>query len=458
MKRLMALVSCLLLLAGLAGCSGGGESPFWFEVTDGVAELVRYTGNGQEVEIPDKYEDYEVASIGARAFYNCSNLKKVILPSSVVALGDEAFALCPSMIEFAVDEENAAFTAMDGVLFSKDLKTLVRYPEGKEGEYSIPDGVTTVDQQAFSRCNKLSGVTMPSSLTTIKAAAFYDCKTLKSVSIPDKVTTIGPTAFCRCVALTELTLPSGLTKLETGVLSDCTALKTLKIPGSVTEIADAAFWNCTALASFTVDADNTALKAVDGVLFSADGSTLIRYPAGKTGESYAIPDGVTSISSEAFSYNAQIKSIVLPGRLGEIADSAFYLCSLLDTVVLEEGITAIGDKAFASCTSLNGLALPSTLQTIGASAFNNNDALNAVELPDGLTTIGDNAFSYCDKLMSVKVPASVTSVGVTSFAGCEMIRLYGEEGSAIEKYAESADITFNDNDATETTTTTTKSE
>lgn len=455
MKRLAWIVCVVLLISCVAvGCSKEEHSLFEFTVTDGAATLTRYTGSAAEVEIPERYESYDVVGVDARAFYNCTNLKSVHLPAGVVAIGDEAFALCPSLTTFGVDEDNAVFTAQDGVLFSKDMTTLVRYPEGKEGAYIVPNGVTTIGQQAFSRCDGLTAVTLPDTLTTVQAAAFYDCNGLTAITFPDGVTTIGATALCRCTSLTEITLSAGLTKLETGLFSDCTALKTLTIPTGVTEVASAAFWNCTALYSFEVAEENTALTAQEGVLYNKDVTQLIRYPAGKTGETYTLPDTVTELAEEAFSYNAHLKSIRLPGRLQEVAASAFYLCSSLETVVLDEGITTIHEKAFASCTSLVGLSLPSTLTTIGDKAFNNNDSLQTVTLPENLTTINSGAFSYCDQLLTVTIPDSVTAIGTTAFGGCDNLRLYGAEGGEAERYATQEAITFNDNDATTTTTAT----
>lgn len=452
MKRLAWIWSVVLLIGLLgAGCSSRKDTSFVFTVTDGTAELTRYTGNAERVEIPSVYEGYDVVSVAARAFYNCTNVTTVVLPAGVVAVGDEAFAVCPSLTAFDVSDANPVYTVRDGVLFSKDKTTLVQYPQGKEGAYTVPDGVTTIGQQAFSRCNGLTALELPASLTAIKAAAFYDCGKLTELVIPDGVTEIGPTALCRCSSLETITLPAGLTKLETGLFSDCTALRSLTLPAGVTEVASAAFWNCTALEEIRVAEENTALMAKDGVLFSGDGTDLIRYPAGKTGETYSLPDTVLTLSEEAFSYNAHLKSIRLPGRLKEVPISAFYLCEGLETVILDEGITAIQDKAFASCTSLTGLALPATLTTIGSGAFNNNDSLQTVILPESLTTIGDSAFSYCDQLLTVTIPDSVTAIGTTAFGGCDNLRLYGAEGGEAERYAAREAIVFNDNDATTTT-------
>lgn len=457
MRRITALIAAFLLLAGLAGCSRSEKkSPFEFTVTDGQAELTRYTGSAGEVEIPASFEGNPVTSIGARALYNCINLKTVILPKSVASVGEEAFALCPSLTAFQVDEKNEAYTVQDGVLFSGDGTTLVACPEGKSGEYTLPAGVKRIGDQAFSRCLKLTKITLPDGLTAIGAAAFYDCTKLTVLDIPDSVTSIGATAFCRCAALTAVTLPKRLTKLETGLFSDCTSLQSLAIPDGLEEIGQAVFWDCPSLISFTAGEDNASFKTVDGVLLTKDGARLIRYPAGKKGESYTLPSTVTTLHGEAFSYNTQLKRIDLPGRLKTVPESAFYQCTGLEKVTLREGIASIGDKAFGTCKALKELKLPSTLKTIGEGAFNNCDTLKTAALPAGLKTIGGEAFSYCDALEAMTIPAGVKEIGTTAFGGCENLRLYGTPGSEAEAYAAREEIPFNDNDKTGATTTAAK--
>lgn len=456
MRRFTALMAAFLLLAGLAGCSRSEkDSPFQFTVTDGKAELTRYTGSAGEVEIPASFEGSPVTSIGARALYNSTNLKTVTLPESVTSIGQEAFALCPSLTAFQVPEENAAYTAKDGVLYSSDGTVLVACPEGRSGKYAVESGVKSIADQAFSRCLKLTGITLPEGITSIGAAAFYNCTKLTTLTIPDSVESIGATAFCRCAALKSITLPKGLTTFETGLFSDCTSLESLTIPDGLKTIGQAVFWNCTALSAFKTN-DNPTYTAEDGVLLSRDRTRLIRYPAGKKGDTYTLPSTVATLAEEAFSYNTLLKSIELPGRLKTVPESAFYQCTGLQTVTAGEGIASIGDKAFGTCKALKTLSLPSTLKTIGEGAFNNCDALKTVKLPEGLTTIGGEAFSYCDALETITVPVGVTSIGVTAFGGCENLRLYGQPDSEAAAYAAREDIPFNDNDKTATTTAATK--
>ena len=87
------------------------------------------------------------------------------------------------MVEFNVEAENNNYVAVDGVLFLKDLTTLEVYPAGKTGEFSIPNGVTSIKSYAFWRCTGLTNVTIPSSVTSIGERAFEGCTRLTHIYV-----------------------------------------------------------------------------------------------------------------------------------------------------------------------------------------------------------------------------------------------------------------------------------
>ena len=124
-----------------------------------------------------------VTEIGSWAFEGCTGLSNVTIPSSVTRIGEGAFAHCTGLVEFNVEAENNNYVAVDGVLFLKDLTTLEVYPAGKTGEFSIPNGVTSIKSYAFWRCTGLTNVTIPSSVTSIGERAFEGCTNLTDIYI-----------------------------------------------------------------------------------------------------------------------------------------------------------------------------------------------------------------------------------------------------------------------------------
>ncbi len=218
-----------------------------------------------------------VTNIAGYAFENC-NMETIDIPASVNHIGYYAFTSCANLRAINVDPNNNCFASADGVLFDKEMKTLIRCPENKEGNYVIPSTVTYIEPYSFHGCSSLTGITIPDSVTEIGGCAFDSCTALTEITIPNSVKRIGVQAFYRS-NITEIT-----------------------IPASVTDIANEAFIHCDRLQSISVDPDNTCYASLNGILYDKNMQNLIFCPHGMTGEYKSIPTSVRTIAEEAFRY------------------------------------------------------------------------------------------------------------------------------------------------------------
>ena len=246
------------------------ENPDWsYTVTDGKATITHYNGSAAEVTIPSSIDGYSVTAIGTEAFNECESLTSIIIPDSVTTINNEAFwkctsltrvqigssvtvinkaafEYCESLASIEVSGDNQTYSSIDGILYSKDGKSLYLCPEGKT-TVVIPEGVSTITSGAFRYCEWLTSVTIPDSVTEIGNNAFYMCSSLTGVVIPESVTTIGSGSFYKCASLTSVAIPDGVMAIKGSTFSGCSLLTSVTIPKSVTTIGGAVFENCTSL-------------------------------------------------------------------------------------------------------------------------------------------------------------------------------------------------------------------
>ena len=312
------------------------------------------------VTIPDS-----VVNIERYAFESCTSLTTITIPDSVTSLGYGLFNRCTGLTEIIVGSNNQSYATENGILFDKNLETLLCYPGGKTGDFAIPDGVTKIGSYAFYNCTNLTGVTIPDSVISIENNAFSFCTSLTSIIIPDSVTSIGDLSFWDCTNLTSITIPNSMTKIERFLFWGCTNLTSVTIPDSVTTIEVGAFESCGKLTSII------------------------------------IPDSVTNIGNSAFKYCKGLTDVTIPNRVSSIADSAFYNCTGLTDIIIPDSVTSIGDSAFSKCTSLTDVTIPDSVTSIRDSAFSSCTSLTDVTISNSVTSIGSRAFYSCDNLTDI---------------------------------------------------------
>ena len=327
-------VALLLLLPAAA------QAQFKFTTNNGAITITGYTGPGGNVTIPSTTNGYPVTAIGAQAFsakpsltdviipnsvtsigdyafFGCSGLMSVTIPNSVTSIGRLAFANCSGLTNIAVNVGNPNYASAGGVLFNNTMTTLIQYPGGTSGSYTIPNSVTNIGSLAFSKCLGLISVTIPNSVTGIGSNAFYYCDGLTTITvnagnpnfasaggvlfnntmttliqypgslvgsyaIPNSVTNIGSYAFYDCFGLISVTIPNGVISIGVYAFWDCYGLRSLMIPNSATSIGQYAFEGCTNLhqAYFQGNA-----PPVNGMAGSSDNTVFY----GESGKAYYLP-------------------------------------------------------------------------------------------------------------------------------------------------------------------------
>ena len=218
-----------------------------------------------------------VTFIGLESFCDCSLLTGVTTPDSVTRIDFGAFNACASMEAITVATSNRVYSSLAGVLFDKRQTVLIRCPENKSGDYTIPDSVTRIADEAFLRCKNLTRITIPGSVTTIDNWAFESCSKLASITIPNSVTSIGFHPFTSCCNLTNVTLSDQVVSIGIDAFRWCTNLTSITIPASVIHIGDAAFANCTAK-SYLINGlrESTNYISLERVYFKGNAPTLGR--------------------------------------------------------------------------------------------------------------------------------------------------------------------------------------
>ena len=240
--------------------------------------------------------------IGYRAFFGCSGLRSITLPSSITEIGDGAFRGCSGLTSL-----------------------------------TLPDGITSIDEYAFCDCSGLTSLTLPAGITSIGKYAFYGCSGLTSLTLPSSITKIVDGAFYGCSGLTSLTLPAGITSIGSSAFEGCSRLTSLNLPAGITSINDDTFSGCSGLTSLTIPAGITSIGS--GAFYGCRGLTSLNLPA-----------GITSISYNAFYGCSGLTSFTLPAGITEIGSSAFYGCNGLASIYMySEKVPKMGKDVFKDC-------------------------------------------------------------------------------------------------------------
>lgn len=401
-----------------------------------------------------------VKTIGDSAFRCVMNLKTLTIPDSVSEIGETPFLgtfRLPPSASLVVDENSKYFTLKDGILYNKEMTELVFcLPRNEITEVTVPKTVETIQpyaffdcinlkkvkipnsvveigEGAFSRCFNMSSINLPSKITSIADSSFQGCSSLGSIIIPDNIISIGDEAFSNCDALNDIKLPKNIQKIGKEAFADCINLKKVDIPASVSEIADNAFDGYAKLKGINVDAENKIYSSKEGVLFDKDMKRLIKYPAGNTNSHYAVPEGVKTILSNAFTYCEDLASLDVPISVEVISDYAFNSHDSNLTSINVDG----NNKYYSSH---DGVLYDKAKKKLIFYPYYKKE--KEYEMPKGVVTIKKNAFIDCFYLQQLTIPKSVITIEEFAFNRSEQFSIKGYEYSAAFEFAASHHIPF----------------
>jgi hypothetical protein len=242
MKKLICVLLVLCAAVSLGACSLNEVSVKYKPVEGGLA-VTSYTDKTMitEFTVPDEVDGVPVVAITDFGLCNAESLTKITIGKNVKEIGEWALTNNQHVTEYAVDPENEYFCAVDGVLFTKDMKTLCFYPSGRNiefdkygtalntTEYAIPDGVEVIRSKAFYKCYYVDVTAFPDSITRIEEKAFHRASALTDFDVPANLTHIGKDAFAYDSLLTELTLPATIKEIGEYAFFNCTGMKKLTI-------------------------------------------------------------------------------------------------------------------------------------------------------------------------------------------------------------------------------------
>ena len=274
--------------------------------------------------------------------------KKVIIPAATTYIDPQAFEMGNYVVNgvaiyieidtIEVNPNNQYYTSVNGVLYSKDMKTIVKAPYTLSGTYVIPNGVQEVGPFCF------------------------EFTKISSVVIPNGVTKIGVMAFAFCDNLTELNLPNTVTTIELGMTD----------------------YSCNIL-NINMPSGGTAYKSVDGVIYSRLGQNLVDFPKGRTG-TYNVPSGTIRILWHAFR-GSLIENVNFPNTLESIYGEAFWGIKNFTHIVLPDSIKVIADYAFCGYRDDEHLVVDDV--TYKGVTYTSKSALRAALIANGVDVYED---------------------------------------------------------------------
>ncbi len=339
------------------------ENGLVYNINSDLAGYTAYVTNqvGSHLNIPATYAGLPVTSLNPYTpmIESQKPLKSVIIPASVEYISYESFMNCDQLSSITVDSKNSVFYSTGNCVIEKASKSVILGC----GSSIIPtDGsINSIAGMAFYNCKSLKSITIPTSVTNIGWSAFSGCSALESITLHDNIV-IGTYAFEDCTSLRSVSLPASMTEISSGLFRNCTALETVSLRSQITKIGAMSFDGCISLKNFTLP---STVKEIGFAAFENCGAARNE-------------NGILYVDTWAVGYTRG-----------------------LDDAIIREGTVGIAEDAFSSCRTLKTASIPDSVIYLSAYAFNSCDELRAVSLGNGIQSLEVYILANCPKLSSV---------------------------------------------------------
>lgn len=446
-----------------------------------IGENVTYIGknafyncpNLKEVSIPDA-----VSTIGAKAFQSCPSLKSITLPDAVTIIEESTFAYCRGLekvnfgnsIQIIGDSAFSDCSALTEVAIPDSVQSIGPYAFSENsllGKVVLGKSLTTINEYAFYNCDELTTITFSDngSLNVIMDYAFSDCAKISTIAFPNTMTEIGYASFYQCTALEQISIPDSVTKVRAHAFNATKLYIDAVEAGDSFIYADKWLIACTIKNAVKVvegeegeePKEVPLLKTIDKNTFKSDlvGIADETFHSAKYLEVITLSPSIKYLGKNAFYKNPNLYTIDLSqSSIETIGERAFYGCELLKSVKLKKvdgtsPIKRIDNYAFYGCKSLNNSTIassfiPKSVTSIGTYAFKNTglwetpdsygvvyagdwvvgynkESLGAIQLKDGTRGISDYAFYDCKTLTAVVSLANAECIGRAAFYQCSAL-------------------------------------
>jgi hypothetical protein len=417
------------------GSSGWDENDVYYYIPESYYEetsnyvphdLFASCSNLKEIVLPDE----GIERIGSMAFFNCTSLETVNIPSSTQRIESGVFENCTSLKTIHLPQ-SIEYVGGDAFWYCTSLTEL--------DLSMLPESQTSLGWGVCYNCTSLTTVKLSPYITTLEGAVFYNCpltdfnETFQHITTLNSwgnfqgcqftsvdlshITSMGTSQFESCTALTSVVFPQGITKIEDYTFYACSSLTSIDLPVTVTEIGYEAFVN-TGLTSITLS-DNVT-EVGESAFAWCSNLTSVTLPSSMTKisdglfegcsslASISLPSSVTEIGNWAFAYTG-FTTFEFSDNITDIGEYAFYNCNNLTDVSLPKGLTELKYGTFYDCRNLTSIDFPESLETIGTYALAAT-GFKEFTVPSTVKTIGRDAFYNCTSLITLTIPASVTTV------------------------------------------------